>query len=148
MASLQTRCLQSVTPFNIPDLSRFELTWGNVFPIGNDPQRIVIESIFTLGTFTGKPYRVLPGVFPEAQPNGAFINNNDEQRFKVEVYNGWITRVEVYALGISTGFAGFYTKAGGSLVPRKAVAVDAVMVKKGRGKPRNKPHNAVGVVVP
>ena len=97
----------------------FKLSWGEVVSIDNNPNRIAVEAIFTQGTFNGKPYSILPGVFPEVQPNGEFICN-DEQRFELEIKDGKITRVEVYALGISTGFAGFYTKAGGSLVPPSA----------------------------
>ena len=66
--------------------------------------------------FHKKGYTILPGVLPELQPTGNY-NFNDEQRFELTMKNGKITRFEVYALGIHTGFAGFYTRAGGSLVP-------------------------------
>ena len=58
----------------------------------------------------------MPGVLPELKPTGKY-NYNDEQRFELTMKNGKIARFEVYALGIHTGFAGFYTRAGGSLVP-------------------------------
>ena len=94
----------------------FKFRWGEIAPIDNNPNKIAIEDVSAQGTFTGKPYTILPGVLPELQPTGK-LNSNDEQRFELTMNNGKIARFEVYALGIHTGFAGFYTKAGGSLVP-------------------------------
>ena len=97
----------------------FKFRYGDIAPVGNKPDRISVEDVYAEGTFTGKPYTVLPGVLPPLTANGKYYCN-DEQRFEITFENGKIAKFELYALGIHTGFVGFYIQAGGSLVPPNA----------------------------
>ena len=103
----------AVTFQSFPD---FTLTWGEISTIDGNPNKVIIHDVIAAGTFTGKPYTILPGVLPALMPTGK-RNVNDKQRFELTIKNGKITLYKVYAIGVHTGFAGFYVRAGGSLIP-------------------------------
>lgn len=96
----------------------FKFTWGEIAIIDDNPKRVVVDQVSAEGTFTGEPYTILPGVLPSLLPTGR-RNYNDMQRFELTMENGKIVLFEVFALGVHTGFSGFYVRAGGSLIPSR-----------------------------
>ncbi|CAB9530050.1 expressed unknown protein [Seminavis robusta] len=99
------------TYLSFPDL---KFPYAPIQDNPKDPNCVYIEEIYVSGTHKGAPYTLMPGVLPEVQPSGKFISN-DEQRFILKMKNGKIQKCEVVAMGSTTGFAGLYTQAGGSL---------------------------------
>ena len=76
---------------------------------------VTIDAMYATGTHTGAPYSIIPGQLPAVPTSGKYVEN-DEQRISL-LFNedGKITQTQVIAMGTHTGFAGFYTRAGGTI---------------------------------
>ena len=101
------------THLSFPD---FVMNYGKVVEdISNDEITVEIHSMFATGTFTGTPYTILPGVLPEIEPNGKFTQNDEQLIILTMNKEAKITKCQVVAHGVATGFAGFYVAAGGEI---------------------------------
>ena len=72
---------------------------------GRNSNVVYVEGLRCQGTHTGKPFTIAPGALPEVPPTGKLCQN-DEERLCVEIEDGKIKAIRVYALGSTTGFIG------------------------------------------
>ena len=92
--------------------------------------KVEITTMYATGTHTGAPYTIVPGVLPAVPPSGNPVQT-DEQTIvlTLDKKTTKIIKCQVIAMGMHTGFAGFYTRAGGDLEPlfaaKKAAAAAA-----------------------
>lgn len=96
---------------SFPDV---QFTYKSIIPDGED--NVTIEGIKVFGTHTGKPYSMVPGVFPPIQATGKYIEN-DEESFYLTMVDGKIQTLQILSYGKVTGPAGLYEQIGGSLIP-------------------------------
>ena len=82
----------------------------------DEPGVVVMEGVKCIGTHTGEPYTMVPGVFPAIPATGIHCMN-DEEIMDFTFKDGKIRKMKIIALGSSSGFSGFYQQIGGSLVP-------------------------------
>jgi hypothetical protein len=87
---------------------------------------IIMDGVQAMGTHTGAPFTILPGVFPAVPATGKLIHN-DEERWIFKMRDGKICRGTIISMGVASGFAGIYTSAGGSLVPTSPPSVPVVV---------------------
>ena len=120
-----------LTHRSFPD---FVMNYGEVVELKTSDKHNYVEvevtTVFATGTHTGTPYTIIPGVLPEIPPSGKPVEN-DEQTFvlTLDKKTAKIIKCQVIAMGTHTGFAGFYTRAGGDVEPllaaKKAAAAAA-----------------------
>ncbi|KAL7556725.1 hypothetical protein ACA910_006277 [Epithemia clementina (nom. ined.)] len=110
---LQCNQLLAVTHQSFPD---FKFSYGEIKEVEkNNPNKVSVDAVYATGHHTGAPYTIMPGKLAVLEPSGKYCYN-DEQFFILHFNEqGKICKFEVIAMGNCTGFAGFYTRAGGSL---------------------------------
>ena len=75
---------------------------------------VIVQGVQSRGTHTGKPFTIKPGVLPAVEPSGKECFN-DEELYELHLKEGKIDTIFVISMGVQTGFAGFYTRAGGDV---------------------------------
>lgn len=109
----QCSALFHLTHASFPD---FCMKYGKVTEQFSKDEIIVeIHAVYATGTHTGEPYTIMPGLLPAIPPSGKYTED-DEQMIVLHMNkDAKITKCQVVALGTATGFAGFYTAAGGDV---------------------------------